>query len=157
MKPYYTVDWTDAERIHGITREMVENAPYAHELITRVQEIFTAADTWIAYNGSFDLSFLRYLGIEADENINIIDVMEDFAPLYGEWNSYYESFKWQKLSTCANYFGYEFTAHDSMEDVKATLHCYTCMEKMVQEGTYQKIVDANYEHFLKSETAEEKA
>lgn len=32
--------------------------------------------------------------------------------------------KWQKLSTAASYYGYKFKAHDSLEDVRATLYVY---------------------------------
>lgn len=30
---------------------------------------------------------------------------------------------------CAEYYGYEFKAHDSLEDAKATLYCYKKMEE----------------------------
>lgn len=32
------------------------------------------------------------------------------------------AYKWQKLTTAARYYGYQFNAHDSLEDVRATLH-----------------------------------
>lgn len=47
-----------------------------------------------------------------------------FAEIYGEWNERRGSYKWQSLTKCATYYGYEFKAHDSLEDVKATLYCY---------------------------------
>lgn len=147
VKPYYTTDWTDACRINGITKEMVKNAPYAHELLALVQGIFASADTWIAYNHSFDLAFLKYWGVEPKENTKIVDVMLDFAPFYGDWSEYYQDFKWQKLVDCAEFFGYKFNAHDSLEDVRATLHCYNCIEKMVQDGTYQERIKGNYKSF----------
>lgn len=53
--------------------------------------------------------------------------MQDFAPIYGEWSEYYESYKWQKLVKCAAYFGYIWgadKAHDSLADCRATLFCY---------------------------------
>lgn len=144
VKPYYMTDWPEAETIHGITKEMVENAPYAHQLIPLVRDIFYSANTWIAYNGNFDLAFLKFWGIEVTEHIKIEDVMFDFAPLYGEWNRFYESFKWQNLTKCAEFFDYKFSSHDSLEDVKATLHCYNCIQAMKKDGSYQEIVDKNY-------------
>ena len=42
-------------------------------------------------------------------------------------DDYYESYKWQKLTTCANYYNYNWgddTAHDSLADCRATLYCY---------------------------------
>lgn len=137
VKPYYTIEWAEAERINGISKEMVENAPYPHELMSLVQSIFTSADTWIAYNHNFDLDFLEYWGVKKRDGIEIVDVMFEFAPIYGEYNEYYENFKWQKLTTCAEYFDYEFKAHNSLEDAKATLHCYQRirhMQHMKQEN-----------------------
>lgn len=54
-----------------------------------------------------------------------------FAEIYGEWNEYYGNYKWQSLSKCAEYYGYTFKAHDSLEDVKATLYCY---KKMAEDA-----------------------
>ena len=38
-----------------------------------------------------------------------------------------------KKRECAEYYGYEFKAHDSIEDVKATLHCYRKLTEQRQE------------------------
>lgn len=43
----------------------------------------------------------------------------------------YGDYKYQKLSTCAEYYGYDWgndTAHDSLADCKATLFCYNAMK-----------------------------
>ena len=73
--------------------------------------------------------------------------MIDFARQYGEWDSYHEDYKWQKLVTAARYYGYEFKAHDSMNDVFATLYVY----QMMQEGKKQKF--SVYEAALKASQA----
>lgn len=38
--------------------------------------------------------------------------------------------KWQKLQTCAAYYGYagDGAFHDSLEDVRATLYCFYAMQ-----------------------------
>ena len=143
VKPYYMERWSDTEKIHGITKDMVENAPYPHELIPRIKGIFDNAAEWIGYNGVYDLEFLEWWGIERKSDIKLIDVMDDFSPLYGEWSDYYSEYKWQSLETCARYFEYEFKAHDSLEDVKATLHCYNSIVRMFKDGSYQEIVSTN--------------
>lgn len=145
VKPYTFLEWKDAERINNISPEMIKDAPYLHELVTDLQRIFYSAKTWIAYNGNFDLSFLKCIGIRPNEDTIIEDVMFDFAEFYGEWNDYFQSFKWQKLGNCASYFGYEFNAHDSLEDVKATLYCYNKLNELKATGEYQKRVDLNYQ------------
>lgn len=56
-----------------------------------------------------------------------------FAEIYGEWNERRGSYKWQSLTKCATYYGYEFKAHDSLEDVKATLYAIKrCVRRNVK-------------------------
>ena len=130
IRPYVKKSWNGAEQIHGISADMVADAPYIHEILPKIKGIFESAKVLVAYNGHFDMSFLDESGCNIDlADKEYHDVMLDFAPIYGEWNEYFGDYKWQKLSTCASYYGYEFKAHDSMEDVKATLYCWKCMNK----------------------------
>lgn len=123
VHPGWTKSWSKAQNIHGISPETVADAPYAYELIPCVKGIFQSAHTLISYNGDFDLEFLNYWGIDASGKKHI-DVMDEFAPIYAEWDEKHGGYRWQKLVTCARYYGYEFKAHNSLEDVKATLFCY---------------------------------
>ena len=128
VKPEHTVSWPDAQRINGITPEMAADAPLFKEIREKVQHIFDEAEELIAYNGIFDIGFLQAAGIQFDFTRQYLyDVMLEFAPVYGEWSDYHGDYKWQKLITCAAYYGYGFNAHDSLEDVKATLYCYKAM------------------------------
>lgn len=58
VKPYWTSHWEEAEAIHGITPDMVENASYPHELIPVVKGIFKSAKLLVGYNIAFDLGML---------------------------------------------------------------------------------------------------
>lgn len=128
IKPYIAKEWSKAECIHGISSEKVADAPYFHELIPTIKGIFESAEILIAYNGDLDMRFLEAAGVDINiKDKEYYDVMEDFAPIFGEWDDYHGNYRWQKLGTCSSYYGYEFTAHDSMEDVKATLHCWKCI------------------------------
>lgn len=124
VKPYWTTEWDEVYKIHGISTACVKDCKYPHELIPKVKGIFESADLLIAYDNQFDLSMLKQWGIEPLPEQKQFDVMTAFAPIYGEYSDYFEDYKWQKLTTCAAYYDYEFDAHDSLEDVKATLHCY---------------------------------
>ena len=126
VRPYFEKEWPGAEAVNGISPDMVKNAPYPHELIPTVKGIFDAAGTVVAYNNEFDLRFLRSWGICVNGKKQV-DVMRDFAVVYGEWNDYYCDYKWQKLTTAAHYYGYDFAAHDSLEDARATLFVYKQM------------------------------
>lgn len=136
VKPYWTEQWEDAQAINNISPDMVKDAVYPHELLPRIKGIFESAKLCIAYNTPFDVGMLKKWGIDFESlSCEWYDVMECFAPLYGEWSEYYGSYKWQKLTTCAEYFGYEGSGkyHDALEDVNATLYCYYQMQELDDE------------------------
>lgn len=91
----------------------------------------SAKNKWTDEDGKVYVYFTQD---EAKEKLNIenskatvIDVMQDFADIYGEWSDKYGCNKWQKLTKCATYYGYDWendTAHDSLADCRATLYCY---------------------------------
>lgn len=124
VKPYWTMEWEEAQAVNGITKEMLEDAPYPHQIIPRIKGILASAKTLVAYNIVFDLGMLKKWGIEITDEQDWYDVMKVFAEIFGEWSERYEGYKYQKLTTCAAYYGYEYKAHDSLEDTKATLFCY---------------------------------
>ena len=106
---------------------MLQDAPYAHEIVPMVNAIIAQADTCIGYNIDFDIGFINQWGIATD-HLYQIDVMRDFTDYYKahEDPSYN---RWHKLIQCAEYFGYEWEgeAHNSLADVKATLFCHQQM------------------------------
>ena len=125
LKPYYKKEWPEAENIHGISPEMIIDAPYPHEILPTLFGILDSTDTIIGYNTLFDLNVLNNLGIHW--NGHVIDVMEMFKPIYGQ-----ETKNWQhqRLTFCSAYYGYipDSISHRSLKDVKATLYCYKCIK-----------------------------
>lgn len=134
IRPTHHTRWDQAESINGISPDMVKNAPTMDEVRPIIQSIFDNADLLVSYNGAFDIAFLQVAGIKIPE-VPSYDVMREFAPIYGEYNEYFGDYKWQKLVTAAAYYGYQFEAHNSLEDVKATLFCY---KKMIEEPDIQQ-------------------
>ncbi len=61
VKPDHTKKWKKTEKIHGITPEMVADAPRLRELTPRIKEIFANADAVIAYGISTDFSHIKYI------------------------------------------------------------------------------------------------
>lgn len=127
VKPRCHTSWSEAEAVNGITPEMVADAPAPEDLIPVVKGIFASADTIIAYNSSLDLLFLRVWGIVPAETQTVVDVMLPFAAEYGEWDNWSDNYKVQKLSTAAEYYGYKFKTHDSLEYARATFYVYNRM------------------------------
>lgn len=129
VKPYFNSTCEDAQRINNISPDMVADASELHDLIPRLKGIFESCNVIIGYNTYFDLGFLYFMDYLGKE---IIDVMDEFAPVYGEWSDYHGDYKWQKLTTCAEYYGFDWNsiqedAHNSLGDCYATLYCYKCM------------------------------
>ncbi len=125
-KPEHKTKWLKAMNIHGITPEKVQNCkPYKFYKKT-VENILRSADIIIGYNVEFDLGFLLddWIAFFEETMIDIQDIMFMFSKVYGEWSSYYNNYKWQSLEVCSEYYNYKFKAHDSLEDVRATLYCY---------------------------------
>ena len=61
VKPAHTKKWKRTEKIHGITPDMVADAPLLSELTPRIKEIFAAADVLVAYGVSTDYSHIKYI------------------------------------------------------------------------------------------------
>lgn len=129
-KPQRVEEWAEAEAVNHITPEYVEDCePITSPLCAgKIREILDQADEIIGYNTGFDLAMLAAAGYEvAVDMVQITDVMKMFAPLYGEWNEEKQAYKWQKLTTCASYLGYDWgdnPAHDALNDCQATRYCW---------------------------------
>lgn len=131
IKPLYTDNWNKAMAVNNITPETVATAQNILEVKQKISRIINSAHTIIGFNVYFDLGFLSNIGIK-NENAAIVDVMEDFAYIYGEWSEQYGCHEWQRLTKCAEYYGYDWgtdIAHDSLADCRATLYCYKKMKE----------------------------
>ncbi len=117
---------TDATRIHGITNEMVKDAPpfpldQIHELLAEQQVI--------VYNASYDQTMLyrsaESAGMTRVDWAGIADwhcAMEHFAEIYGEWNEYHGNYRWQRLETACRYYKIPVVgAHGALADCLMTL------------------------------------
>jgi DNA polymerase-3 subunit epsilon len=130
--------WDDARAVNGISPDMVQDAPRISDRIAEINGILASAGTIIGYNTSFDLDFLENNGLILPEDVEIIDVMQDFAHIYGEWSEYHGGYKWQKLTTAAAYYGYDWNsrpegAHNSLADCFATLFVFQKMQEDLKD------------------------
>ena len=134
IKPTRHESWDGAEAIHGISPSDVADKPTIEEYRDTLNDIFKDVQLLVGYNNIyFDNAFLKEAGIQISEDTKMYDVMLKFAPIYGEWNEMRQDYKWQKLAKCAEYYGFHGDGqfHDSLEDVRATLHCFN---SMISEG-----------------------
>lgn len=132
FKPRGIKQWHQAEKIHGISYEMVKDKHTFKFYQKQVQQIFDNATTIVGYNVWFDIGMIATY-IDTSKN-NIVDVMQPFSELYGEINQYYGTYKWQKLTTATKYFNYDWSQHGkphgALADAYATLFVYQKLNEM---------------------------
>ena len=130
IRPTRKTSWEDAAAINGITPEMVAEKHTIDHYLPALQKFIDEADVIVGYNVQFDIKFLEAAGLRV--NCKVVDIMLPFATIFGKWNGFYHNFRWQKLTTCAEFYGYDWgkdMAHDSLADCRATLYCYKEMSK----------------------------
>lgn len=126
-RPERTGDWAAAQRVNGIAPAMVADKPAFSHFAPRVRELLAGARRVVAYNAAFEQGFLRAAGIDPAA-FRWADPMEQFARAFGGQK--------RKLATAAGLFGIEFSAHDALEDVRATL----ALHRALEQGVLRRIV-----------------
>lgn len=61
VRPVRKRKWKETEKIHGITPEMVTDAPTLASITPEIQRIFAGADAIIAYGIATDYSHIKYI------------------------------------------------------------------------------------------------
>lgn len=133
VRPYFIKTWPDAESIHGITPETVSHSIQLFELMPTLQRMIYSANSIIVYNKKFVMQFLGQAGIGLAQN-HYYDVMIEFAKIYNDWNDYFGNYRYQSLTTCANYYGLDFHTQNNLEKARAILHCY---KKIIENSDMQ--------------------
>lgn len=117
-----------ASNIHGITDSDVKDCPMWREIQPKVREILRGKNV-VIYNSVYDRKMMH----QSDERNGMERVdyksesvfwcaMEAYAGYHGDWNSYHQSYKWQKLTSAALHMGVEETnAHSALGDCLMTL------------------------------------
>ena len=120
----------EATAIHGITNEMVVNAPAWAEILPQVVELI--GEHWVAYNARFDDRMIEQSSSHIPENDFPILLgvpqcaMELYAEFNGEWDDYHRKYRWEKLSHAASAVGawpdeMEGNPHRALNDCLLTL------------------------------------
>ena len=121
VKPTKKREWAEAERIHKITPNMVQNSPIISDILPKIIEIIKGEEV-VIYNAQFDTKFLPIY--ENAKKVHCCMLL--FAEHYGEWSDWFGSYKWQKLSFAAQHTLFEKRGdfHNALHDCFATLHVW---------------------------------
>lgn len=104
VKPFNGIP-IDSTRIHGITEDTVKYAPTWPELVPQIKDILDGK-ILVVYNAIFDRKMMHQ-SWEAAGNTDKIEwkaisqwhcAMLAYAEFFGDWNSYHQSYRWQRLS-----------------------------------------------------------
>jgi len=117
-----------AVAVHGITPEMVSDAPSFSEIYARLAAVLEGK-LIVAYNADFDWSVLD--GDCRRHHLPSLDIkwycaMIQYAQFCGDWSDYHQDFRWQKLPG---------GDHSAAGDCRAVLDL---MRKMAQDGKDSK-------------------
>jgi DNA polymerase-3 subunit epsilon len=128
----------EATQIHGITDEMVKDAPMFRDVWPAIYDALDSR-VWVGYNIHFDQRFLWWecnrAGLrmppaaqecwKPGESLRweeLHDVMQLYAEFFGAFSDYHGSFTWQKLVNACKHLGIEIgQAHHALHDALATL------------------------------------
>lgn len=130
IKPERVASWPSAEMVNHISPQMVEKCQHIEAYAERIESLLDSAEVIVGYKAFFDLDFisrnLGYVGINVEWVAKCVTVMEMYAEVDGEWSSYHQNYRYEKLTECAAQYGYKWTggAHDSLNDALATLYCW---------------------------------
>ena len=151
IKPHNPIP-KEVTKIHGITNEMVNDAPYWSEIHEQFCNIIKGR-TLIIYNRSYDVRLIdqtikasienKALEEESqnwDKDQRTLCAMKLFAAYYGMWDEYHEDWKWQKLTAAAHHMNVktEGKAHRAVTDCLMTLGIIQAMGEKVVEETEAK-------------------
>ena len=103
--------------VHGILPEFVATAPTFAEYWVSTLSSLMKKSLVVAYNASFDIGATKSALKDAGAEIPDLDYMDAFAVMKRCVTS--DSYK---LSDLAAYAGYEYKAHDAIEDAEAIVH-----------------------------------
>ena len=124
IRPICHETWDEAQRINGISPEIVEDAPYFCEIAEDLWTVLYGYQAVLGWNVSFDARMLYQSGMDIAE-VRFADLMQPFSDAYFGGT-------WQKLSRAAKFYGIDFKdAHTALGDAKVTA---AIARRMIADG-----------------------
>ena len=152
--------WPEAEKIHGIAPSDVAQCQPFKSYVPELAELLSNK-TVVCYNAEFDRSaieaeFQALKSRPVTPYLATIDTrlpttrwecaMLRFAPFYGQWNEYHESYTWTSLLRAASFCKHIWhkTPHGALADCRATRTVWQWMDRQSQP---ELVITRDYSKF----------
>lgn len=141
---------TTATNIHGITDDMVLEAPTFDAVYSHIEQIVKGKAV-VIFNRAFDMRVLNQVCVRnglasvLNDCDGIHCAMLKYADFRGEWNDYHGNYRWPKLAYAINEFKIDLSdgkEHDAMTDCRITLALIEGMAHYAQPQTDESGDDA---------------
>jgi DNA polymerase III epsilon subunit-like protein len=124
----------DASRIHGLYAADVADAPTWAAVSAQLLPLLAGRDV-VIYNAVYDRKMMHQSAeaaglpkVDWKTLATFYCAMEAFAEVYGDWNDWHQSYRWQRLSTAARYYRIPVTdEHSALGDCRMTLQVVKAM------------------------------
>lgn len=148
IKPKKNTSWEEAQKINGISPEMVQNCLSISDYKEQLENIFNNANMFMSYNGRFDVNFIEAAGIKIPEQTLHLDVIKPAAsitqiPANPNNKRAINGFKYPHLEEAAKAIDFEYQAHNSLGDTLATLQ----VAKHIYGQNFEKLSKQDVEKY----------
>ena len=116
----------DAARVHGITVDMVADAPGWEEVWEQVEVVLAGRSVGI-YNADFDLRLIQqshsrnWMNWREPDGMQPFCIMNLYAQFYGQWNSRRGNYRWHSLDKAGAQSGIALlNSHRAKDDTVLT-------------------------------------
>lgn len=113
-EPFFFSYWSTA--IHGITPDMVAEAPVFEDIWSQIDSWFISCDAIVAHNAPFDMGVLH----ACLERAQIASYLPDSICTYRLARKKLPFLRNHKLNTVSEYFQIPLNHHDALSDARAT-------------------------------------
>lgn len=127
IQPKFNIP-AEATAIQGVSNDMVEEAPTWVDMASKIKSILEGK-LLVVYNATYNRGMMHQTAerwdlpkVEWKEISAWHCAMDAYSEFYGEWNDYFQSYRWQKLVVAARNCNLPTDdAHDALADCLMTL------------------------------------
>lgn len=139
FKPLTKTEWPYATVVNGIRPADVEGKRSFEDAADEVDALLDAAELIVAYNLPFDAGFLRAAGMPLPSSTPVFDAMVEVSAFVRTVADLAPG-RYVSLKSAAAHWGYDFDAHDALNDARATAFVFRNLLSDRSMSSYRAMV-----------------